>query len=852
MRLSEIPTGQEVVIVKVLGYGAFCKRIIEMGFVRGKRVKVLLNAPLKDPVKYKILDYEVSLRRSEAALIEVVTPEEASDILSAVSTEVVVDEDTRMQEAAIRSGKVINIALVGNPNCGKTTLFNVASGAHEHVGNYSGVTVDVKEGHFDYKGYRFNIADLPGTYSLSAYSPEELYVRRYIIDKQPDVIVNIEVASNLERNLFLTTELIDMDLKTVVALNMYDELEASGAKFDYDSLGKMVGVPMIPIISRTGWNINALFDTIIRVHEGNELTVRHVHVNHGVLVEKGITVVKDAIKEEARLVYALSPRYLAIKLLERDKEIEKLLADEPCYDHWIALRDEEAQHIEETVGDSVETVISQEKYGFVSGALRETFMPGKQEEFKATHLIDAVVTHRLFGFPIFLVLLWIMFWATFVLGQYPMDWIDAGVGALSEFIDNYMAEGPLKDLLIDGVIGGVGGVIVFLPQILILYFFISFMEDSGYLARAAFIMDKLLHKAGLHGKSFSPLLTGFGCNVPAIMATRTIESRSSRLITILITPFMSCSARYPVYVLLIGTFFSAHAGLVFMAIYLLGIVVAVLTARLLRGVYFKKDETPFVMELPPYRIPTAKAVVRHMWAKGEQYLKKMGGIILIASIIIWFLSYFPRPKEEVAPETTVEMATLTPAVESESLAVEGTTEDDAVIEMATLTPAVEAGSFLLADEYYEEELSEEEQATADAMKNSYLGRFGQFIEPVMRPLGFNWKVDIALLAGVGAKEIVVSTMGVLYAGDSDLSEEDNTLRERISAPNPETGKPDFTPLVALSFMVFVLLYFPCWAGWAAIVRETGSWVWGVFSIVYNTAVAWILAFVVYNVGKLFM
>ncbi|MBQ8423573.1 MAG: ferrous iron transport protein B [Coprobacter sp.] len=796
MRLSEVSTGQEVIITKVLGHGAFCKRIIEMGFVRGKKVKVLLNAPLKDPIKYQILDYEVSLRRSEAALIEVMTPAEAVDVLPVDTPGLVVDEDTRIQEAADRSGHTINIALVGNPNCGKTSLFNVASGAHEHVGNYSGVTVDAKKGYFNYKGYHFNIYDLPGTYSLSAYTPEELYVRRHIVEQQPDVIVNVVVASNLERNFFLTTELIDMDLSMVVALNMYDELEQSGDNFDYTTLSKMIGVPMIPTVSRTGKGIDRLFDTIIKVYERKEPVVRHVHINHGALVESAISVVKDAIKAHLQGERFFSPRYLAIKLLEGDKEVEQHLAAEPDYNKWIELRDREARRIENTLGENVETVIANEKYGFISGALKETLVPGDKAEMKTTRIIDALVTHKLFGFPIFLLIMWVMFEATFILGAYPMEWIESCVSWLSGVIERFMAPGPFKDLLIDGVIGGVGSVIVFLPNILILYLFISFMEDSGYMARAAFIMDKIMHKVGLHGKSFIPLVMGFGCNVPAIMATRTIESRSSRLITILINPFISCSARLPIYVLLIGTFFSAHASLVFMGLYALGILAAVVTARLLRKFYFKKDETPFVMELPPYRVPTLKATLRHMWGKAEQYLRKMGGIILVAAIVVWFLSYYPRPVETDGVDETTELV--------------------------------------------------------DQQKNSYLGRLGQWVAPVMEPLGFNWKIDIALLSGVAAKEIVVSTIGVLYAGEADMSEEDATLRARLTAPNPETGAPDFTPLVAISFMAFVLLYFPCLASVAAIVKETGSWKWGAFSIVYNTLFAWVVSFLIFNVGKLFI
>ena len=797
MRLSEVATGKEVIITKVLGHGAFCKRILEMGFVRGKKVKVLLNAPLKDPIKYQILDYEVSLRRSEAALIEVITLEEAAGAPVSEMSAPLTDEDERVREAADRSSRTINIALVGNPNCGKTTLFNVASGAHEHVGNYSGVTVDAKQGYFNYKGYHINIFDLPGTYSLSAYSPEELYVRRHLIERQPDVIVNVVVASNLERNLFLTTELIDMDFRVVVALNMYDELEQSGDAFDYDAMGGMIGLPMVPVISRTGWGVDKLFDTIIRVYERQDPVVRHVHINHGAVVESGISVLKNALKEGLQSEHYLAPRYLAIKLLEGDKEIERQLAHEPHYPEWISIRDKESRRIETTLGESVETVIANEKYGFISGALKETLTPGDKSDIKTTHIIDALVTHKLFGFPIFLLVMWVMFEATFIFGAYPMAWIESGVDALASFIERVMAEGPLKDLLVDGVIGGVGSVIVFLPNILILYLFISFMEDSGYMARAAFIMDKIMHKVGLHGKSFIPLVMGFGCNVPAIMATRTIESRSSRLITILINPFISCSARLPVYVLLIGTFFPSQASLVFMGLYALGILAAVVTARLLRRFYFKKDETPFVMELPPYRVPTLKATLRHMWSKAEQYLRKMGGIILVAAIAVWFLSYYPRP-------------------------------------------AVRGGEGGTPTEQ------------TDSQKNSYLGRLGRFVEPVMAPLGFNWKIDIALLSGVGAKEIVVSTIGVLYAGESDLDENNPSLRKRLTAPDSETGKPDFTPLVALSFMAFVLLYFPCLASVAAIVKETGSWRWGAFSIVYNTAFAWLVSFLIYNIGKLFI
>lgn len=792
MRLSDLNTGEKAVVVKVLGHGAFRKRIMEMGFVSGQTVTVLLNAPLKDPIKYKVMEYEVSLRRSEAHLVEV---ERESDIQSNVQDKQIpqTSESDDENRVLYNKSKTINIALVGNPNCGKTSLFNIASGAHEHVGNYSGVTVDAKEGYFTYNGYRINIYDLPGTYSLAAYSPEELYVRRYLKNETPDIIVNVVVASNLERNLYLTTELIDMDYRMVIALNMYDELEQSGGKLDYEQLGNMIGVPIVPTISRTGWGVSQLFDTIIDVYEGRNKSVRHVHVNLGPIIEPAVTRIKDKLKSDPKCALQFSPRYLAIKLLEGDKEVKQILRSATNFDELEQMRDEEAKKIEKALNEDVESVIVNEKYGFISGALRETYQPGDREEAKTTRIVDSLVTNKVIGFPIFLFLMWLMFEATFVLGAYPMEWIQSGVDWLSSFLSETLSPGPLKDLLVDGIIGGVGGVIVFLPNILILYLFISVMEDSGYMARAAFIMDKIMHKIGLHGKSFIPLVMGFGCNVPAIMACRTIESRSSRLITILINPFMSCSARLPIYVLLIGTFFPRHASFVFLALYLLGIIVAVISAKLLRKFLFKTDETPFVMELPPYRMPTMKATIRHMWGKTEQYLRKMGGIILVASIIVWFLSYFPRNEAEDLRPLTVE-------------------------------------------------------ETAMQQQNSYLGKLGQWIAPAVEPLGFNWKVSIALISGTAAKELIVSTIGVLYSESE--TEGNANLSQKLTAPNPLTGEPDFTPLIAISFMIFVLLYFPCLASIAAIKQESGSWKWAAFSVIYNTGVAWVCAFLVYQIGSL--
>lgn len=788
VRLSELKTGEECVVVKILGHGAFRKRVIEMGFVRGRVVKVLLDAPLKDPVKYELLGYAVSLRRAEADMIEVVKIDDVMDTQTDTPRTDTHHTDSHHIEAD-RESRIINVALIGNPNCGKTSLYNDISGAKEHVGNYGGVTVDIKSTTFNFKGYTIKLTDLPGTYSLAAYSPEELYVRKFLREKTPDVILNIVDATNLERNLYLTTELIDMDRSMVIALNMYDEFRESGSTLDYKMLGEMIGVPMVPVVARTGEGVERLFDTVIKVYEGRHDEVRHIHVKLGHDTEQAVRVLIDMIKADAKVGRHFSPRYLAIKFLEGDREVDSILRDSHSYDDMLNTRNKFRADLERLTQEDISSTIAADKYGFIAGALAETMVRGERVGKGSTSIIDAIVTNKLFGFPIFLAIMFFIFWATFFVGQYPMEWIEWGVDGLSGLVRDYMPDGILKDLVADGIIGGVGGVIVFLPNILILYFCISFMEDSGYMARAAFIMDRIMHRLGLHGKSFIPLIMGFGCNVPAIIATRAIESRSSRLITILINPFMSCSARLPLYVLLIGTFFYGYAAWVFMALYLLGILMAVVTARLLRRFIFHKDETPFVMELPPYRMPTFKASVRHTWGKGVQYLKKMGGIILFASIIVWALNYFPRHDSDVRHD--------------------------------------------------------EDTSTIDLSRDSYLEAAGKAVNPVMKPLGFEWRASVAALAGVPAKEIVVSTLGVLYTGDEAFT--DASLGERLEAPRAN-GKPDFTPAVALSFMVFILLYCPCMATVTAVVRETGHWRWGAFSVLYNTAVAWIVAFVVYRLA----
>ena len=821
MKLSELKTGDKAIIVKVNGHGGFRKRIIEMGFIKGKKIEVLLNAPLKDPVKYKIMGYEVSLRHSEAELIDVISFKDARKLEKPeqINPGIEVDEDDpdeqpltpqEMEDAASKQRKTIRVALVGNPNCGKTSLFNYASGAHERVGNYSGVTVDAKSGHADYEGYHFELVDLPGTYSLSAYSPEELYVRKQLVEKTPDVVINVIDTSNLERNLYLTTQLIDMHVRMVVALNMFDETIERGDKFDLGKLSELFGVPMVPTVFKSGKGVKELFHTVIETYEGTEgksLHFRHIHINHGHEIENGIKNMQEHLKKELDVRQKFSTRYLAIKLLEHDKDIEDYIKQFPDSDEILKHRDEAAARVKEETHQDSETAIMDAKYGFIHGALEEArYKTGsKKDTYHLTHVLDGILTNRWLGFPIFLIVLFIMFTATFVLGQYPMDWIQSLVDWIGEEIGNLLPEGPVKAMLVDGVIGGVGSVIVFIPQILILYFFISFMEDSGYMARAAFIMDKLMHKMGLHGKSFIPLIMGFGCNVPAIMSTRTIESRRSRLVTMLILPLMSCEARIPIYIMIIGSFFAVKfQSLVMMSLYLAGILMAVIMARIFTRFIIKGEDTPFVMELPPYRFPTGKALARHTWEKGKQYLKKMGGIILVATIIVWALGYFPH--------------------------------NDSLPKM-----------------------QQQEQ--------SYLGHIGKAISPVFKAQGFSWRQDVGLVAGVGAKEIVASTMGVLYNNDESFSDDNSyndegekyeRLRHEMQTdvakihniPYEQAGP--IATLTAYCFLLFVLLYFPCIATIAAIKGETRKWKWAIFTACYTTLLAWIVSALVFQIGRLFI
>lgn len=839
MKLSELKTGEVAIIDKVGGKGAFRKRILEMGFIQGKEVTVVHSAPLSDPIYYRILDYNVSLRRDDAALIEVRridVKEENPEEEPASFKNTTMPEDSRpFLQSDFQKKETIRVALMGNPNCGKTSLFNKASGAHEHVGNYSGVTIEAKSGYIYFRGYRIELIDLPGTYSLSPYSPEERYIRNFLTSEtsRPDIVLNVIDVTNIERNLYLTLQIKEMDIPMVVALNMFDEFNKRKEFLDYPSLGRLLSIPMVPTICRSGMGLHALFDQIVTVYEGLKHTpqdmlnpetgiVRSIHINYGSTIEPVIQNLQEKVEKYIDLPSHVSSRYIAVKLVEQDRYTEDFLKNNFAKGAFlITVRDYELKVLEGHLGnDDVEAQMTDQRYGFIAGALRETYVHKRKHVENLTDRIDRIVTHRAWGFPIFMFFMFIMFQCTFVLGEYPMQWLELLVEVLSGFVAQWMPAGPLKDLIINGVIGGVGGVIVFLPNILILYLFISIMEDTGYMSRAAFIMDRIMHKMGLHGKSFIPLVMGFGCNVPAIMATRTIESPKSRMITMLVLPFMSCSARLPVYLLLAGAFFPSSAGVVLFSLYLLGMLLAVITARILKGSVFKGEDIPFVMELPPYRIPTTKSVLIHMWTRGKQYLRKMGTVILLASIVIWFLGYFPRSDER--------MDNLEKQI--------ARTEADASLEQTQKEQIIDSLSLV-------EHMIHQE--------NSYIGRLGKMVEPVMQPLGFDWKMSVSLVSGLAAKEVVVSTLGVIYTGNADDNEKATAqLSERLKSDVKIDGTPSFSPLVAYSFMVFVLIYFPCIATVVAIGRESGSWKWSLFSILYSCTLAWMVSCLIFQLGSL--
>jgi ferrous iron transport protein B len=780
---------------------------MDMGFIPGKEVTVIKSAPLQDPVEYQILGYHVSLRRAEAELVEtepVSLPESDEDSLNTQPESATTSTPTGQESTArhfpgaaaepvatnaLAAELPLEVSLVGNPNSGKTSIFNLASNSREHTGNYAGVTVESKVAGIAMGQYKFRVTDLPGTYSLSTFSPDELFVSDQLMNKHPDVVINVVDASNLERNLYLTTQLIDMDLPVVIALNMYDEFGKSGNTLDHMLLGKLLGIPVVPTVGIRGTGIGELFLTAAAVCEGKDTVSRHIHIAYDPEIEISIRRLQEKIRNSPSFSDRFSSRFLAIKLLERNPEMLRPLNQLAFDEEILRASEREIARIEKFYGKDVESLLTDSRYGFIAGALRETLVrkPEKEADVSPTSRIDGILTHKWLGFPIFLLFLWIMFQSTFNLGKYPVNWIETGVQSLSGWLQAVIPAGMFSDFMIDGVIGGVGGVIIFLPNILILFFFISFMEDTGYMARVAFIMDKLMHLIGLHGKSFIPLIMGFGCNVPAIMATRTIENRGDRLMTMLILPLMSCSARLPVYILIAGVIFPGQAANIIFGLYLVGILLSIIMALVLRNTLFRKQEAPFVMELPPYRSPRPQAIVKHMWFRSRLYLKKMGGIILIASVVIWALGYFPK------------------------------TSSDKTVQL----------------------------------EHSAIGYIGKTIQPVMEPLGFDWKMSVAVLSGIAAKEVVVSTIGVLY----QTGETGATIQERMMESEHKSGKltgtPVFTLRSGLAFMLFVLIYVPCIAVLAAIKRESGQWKWSAFMVGYMTVLAWLVGWAGYLVAGLF-
>lgn len=817
--LAEMPTGTKCVIVKINGHGGLRHRLMELGFVKGETVTVIKNAPLMDPVEYQIMQAHISLRRSEANKIEVVAVDEnynsTHDFNGTITDDII-------SNVIKEKSNNITVALVGNPNAGKTSFFNHATGLHEKVGNYGGVTVDLKEGIFYHKGYTINLIDLPGTYSITEFSPEERYVRDYLTKNNPDVVLNIIDASNLERNLFLTTQLVDMNVRIVMALNMYDEMKAKGDSLDYEALGKMMGFPIVPTTAVKGIGISNVLETIVDVYEEKKNLNKHIHINYGRDIEEAIVPIKKQIELNKDIINVYPARYIAINVLENTKSTVEEISNLPNGKEIIAEATSKRIELERDYDEDVYTLLTNARYAFIRGALKETFRKSEKKIKNHAYKADDILTNRWLGFPILIFFMWLMFQATFTIGAYPQAWIESAVEWFGSKVYSLMSDGILRDLIVDGIIAGVGGVLVFLPNILILFLFISILEDTGYMARAAFIMDKLMHKIGLHGKSFIPFLIGFGCSVPAIMATRTLENRKDRIVTVLVTPFMSCSARLPVYLLFVAAFFHKNQGLVLLSIYLIGAVIAILTALLLNKTAFKGLSEQFVMELPPYRIPTARNTLIHMWDKSVQYLQKMATVILVASIIIWALEYFPRTSKE-----TELIAQEIELVENDN----NISEEEKTAMIASL----------------------ELRQDAVQSENSYMGRFGHLIEPVVRPCGFDWRMGVSLATGIAAKEVVVSTLGVLLQaseGEENIASLENKVKTQRWTSGSKEGELLFTPLVAYGFMLFVLISTPCFATIAAVRREAG-WKAVLFTLLYNTGIAWIVSFLIYQIGTLF-
>ncbi|MBW2108759.1 MAG: ferrous iron transport protein B [Deltaproteobacteria bacterium] len=722
--------------------------------------------------------------------------------------------------------KPLTVALAGNPNSGKSTIFSNLTGTRQKIGNWPGVTVEKKEGQVTVNGYRLTVVDLPGTYSLTAYSIEEIVARNFILDDKPDVVVAIIDASNLERNLYLATQLRELDTKVIFVLNMADVARQRGVKIDGKKLSELLDVPVVFTVGNANEGTRDLLNEIIAVAESSIELPRTRRVYYGKDIEKAISELSAMITETVGERLSYNTRWVAIKLLEDDRIVKGRVVrlDGTHGPAIVEEADRSRARLRELYDDEPEIVMTDQRYGFIEGIVKEVVRTDSIDRVDISRRIDQVLTNRVLGLPVFVFFIWAMFQLTFTLGAYPMDWLDTGVGWLGHQTAQLLPDGAFEALIVDGVIAGVGSVVVFFPNILILFFCIAIFEDTGYMARAAFLMDKVMHLIGLHGKSFIPMLMGFGCNVPAIMATRTLESERDRILTILINPLMSCSARLPVYILLAGTFFGLRAGNAIFSIYALGIVLAIVMGRLFRSTVLKGEVAPFVMELPPYRMPMLKGLLIHMWDRSKIFLKKMGGVILVGSIVVWCLSAFPA---EV--QFSQDYATQRRAV---------STRYDTLI-----SGAQGAGRQVLVEER-DAALGElNAQQARERVEKSYLGRLGKFLAPVFAPLGMDWRSSVAVLSGLVAKEIVVSTLGVLHAAAGDGGEESEALRRALK----QSG---MTACSAYAMMAFVLIYIPCLATVAAIRRETNSWRWTLFSMGYSVTLAWLVAFVIYQGGKL--
>lgn len=707
--------------------------------------------------------------------------------------------------------KKILVALAGNPNAGKTSLFNKLVGANQKVGNFPGVTVEKYEGTIEHRGYQIKIIDLPGIYSLTTYSPEEVITREYILNEQPDVVVNVVDTTNLERNLYLTTQLIDIQANLIVSLNMYDEVEDQKTVIDIDQLEKLIGTHFIPTSATKGKGITDILDHIVDLSIG-KISIKKNKLYFSSSIEDYIDRLSKILSTDKELTAKYYPRWLAIKLLVNDKDVYKLVKDNPV---WIKVNNILLEALNETNKEhdsDPELMLNEERYALIRGAIQETVKYAPRKKKTRTDIIDSILINRITGLPLFVFFMWLIFQITFTLGETPMEWIEYFFSWLGGAVSEIVTEPTARSIIVDGIIAGVGGVVIFLPNIMILFFALAFLEGTGYMARAAFVIDKVMHKVGLHGKSFIPMITGFGCSVPAFMATRTLKNRSDRITTLLIIPFMSCSAKFPVYVLIAGTFFTAsEAGNVLFGIYLLGVLIALLTARLLKSVVFDGESEPFVMELPPYRMPSFRILVLQMWYKASLYLRKAGTIILAASILIWIASNYPF-SSEIQNEYSLFKAEIS---------------------SSTQYSEEEKDNLLLKTRL---------QESAAQLEYSFAGRMGKLIEPVVAPLGYDWKLGIALVSGIAAKEIVVSTMGTLYSlGDVDENSQD--LRDKL------LHNKNYDKAVALSLMVFVLLYIPCFAASIVFHREAGKWKWTALYTTYTMTVAWIMAFITYNIAN---